>query len=313
MRALQQVFLGGALLFAAAACGGGDSTGPGGGGGGGSGSGKFTAKIDGVAWSTDATRLQVLPGSAGIPGSLLITGSRVNGSKVVSIQVILGFVRFPATYPLGVNQGTTPGGTATIIEQDGATVETRMTPLDGESGNFTLVSNDGSHIKGTFTFVAQPLLGSSLVGNRSVTEGTFDLHLPAGFTVPDNVNFGSDVMASINGDRWYGATVVALGANGAFVIGGTTTTSSLQILNTTAVNSPTTLNLLSGVTIRVIDLTTGHSWGGISGDVGSVHYSGVGNGRANGTFSGTLQPNGGGATGTLTITNGSFNVRIDPP
>jgi hypothetical protein len=266
-----------------------------------------------VAWSTDAARLQVLPGSVGIPGSLLITGTKVTGSKVVSIQLILGYVRFPAIYPLGVNQGTTPGGSAMIIEQDGATVETRTTPLDGESGNFTVVSNDGSHIKGTFTFVAQPMLGSSLVGNRTITEGTFDLDLPAGFTVPDNVNFGSDIRADLNGDHWYGATVVALGANGAFVIGGQTTTLSVQILNTTVVNGPATLNLLSGVTITVLDFTTGHSWGGISGDVGSVHYSGVGNGRANGTFSGTLQPNGGGATGTLTITNGGFNVRVDAP
>jgi hypothetical protein len=300
-----------AFTFAAACGGGGDGgTGPGGGGGG---SAAFTAKIDGVAWTTDAARLQVLPGSVGIPGSLLITGTKVNGSKVVSIQLILGYVRFPAIYPLGVNQGTTPGGTATIIEQDGANVETRMTPLDGESGNVTVVSNDGSHIKGTFTFVAQPLLGSSLVGNRTITEGTFDLDLPAGFTVPGNVNFGSDIMADLNGDRFYGATVLALGANGAFSFGGTTTTLSLQIINTTVVNAPTTLNLLNGVRITVVDFTNGHSWGGSSGDVGSVHFAGVG-ARINGEFSGTLQPNtGSGAAGTLTIANGSFNMRVDAP
>jgi hypothetical protein len=310
MRALHGLVLTGLAVFGAAACGGGDGgTGPGGGGG----STAFTAKIDGVAWATDAARLQVIPGSVGIPGSILITGTRVNGSKVVTISLILGYVHFPAIYPLGVNQGTTPGGTATIIEQDGATVETRATPLDGESGTFTVVSNDGSHIKGTFTFVAQPQLGSSLVGNRSITEGTFDLDLPAGFTVPDNVNFGSDIMADLNGDHFYGATVLALGANGAFVFGGTTTKLNLQIINTTVINGPTTLNLLSGVRITVLDFTNNHSWGGISGDVGTVHFSGVG-ARINGEFSGTLQPNtGSGATGTLTIANGSFNMRVDAP
>jgi hypothetical protein len=311
MRALHGLVLTGLAVFGAVACGGGNGgTGPGGGGG----SVAFTAKIDGVAWATDAARFQILPGSSGVPGSLLIIGTKVNGTKVVSISLILGYVHFPAIYPLGVNQGTTPGGTATIIQQDGATVETRMTPLDGASGNFTVVSNTGSHIKGTFTFVAQPLLGSSLVGNRTITEGTFDLDLPTGFTVPNNVNFGSDIMADMNGDHWYGATVLGLGANGAFVIGGTTTTLNVQILNTTVVNGPTTLNLLSGVRVTVLDFTNGHSWGGNSGDVGSVHYSSVAGGRSNGEFSGILQPNtGSGATGTLTIASGSFNVRIDAP
>jgi hypothetical protein len=293
----------------AAACGGSDSTGPGGGGG----STAFTAKIDGMAWTTDATRLQLVPGSAAVPGSIIITGTKVNGNSSVTIQLILGFVHFPAIYPLGVNFATTPGGTATVIETNGTTSEARMTPLDGESGTFTVVSNNGSHIKGTFTFVAQPLLGSTLVGNRTVTEGTFDLDLPSGFTVPDNVNFGSDVMADLNGDHFYGATTLALGANGVFSFSATTTALSLQIINTTVVNGPTTLNLLNGVKITVLDLTNGHSWGGISGDVGSVHFAGVG-ARINGEFSGTLQPNtGSGATGTLTIASGSFNMKVDAP
>jgi hypothetical protein len=310
MRAAHGMVLAGMVIFGAAACGGGDSTGLGGGGGG---SVAFTAKIDGVAWSTDAVRLQVLPGSVGIPGSLLITGTKVSGTKGVTITINLGFVRFPANYPLGVNPGTTPGGIATIIEQDGGTVETRSTPLDGESGLLVLVSNDGSHIKGTFTFVAQPLLGTATVGNRTVSEGTFDFDLPSGFTVVGTVDYGSDIMADLNGDHFYAATTVTLGANGVFAIVGTTTTLSFQILNTTPVTVPTTLNLLSGVKVTVLDFTNGHSWGGISGDVGSVHFAGVTGGRANGEFSGTLQPNvASGATGTLTIASGSFNVRVDP-
>jgi hypothetical protein len=137
------------------------------------------------------------------------------------------------------------------------------------------------------------------VGNRTVTDGTFDIELPEGFTVPDNVNFGSDIMADLNGDHFYGATV----------------TLSVQILNTTPMLTAGTLNLTSGVNITVLDFTNGHSWGGgIGADVGSVHYSGVANGRSNGTFSATLQPNAGsGASGTLTIANGSFNVRVLAP
>jgi len=296
------------------ACGG-DGDGGNGPGGGGGGSAEFTAKIEGVSWATDAARLQIIPGSVGVPGSLLITGTKINGTKVVSITITLGFVRFPAIYPLGVNQGTTPGGTAIIFEQDGANVETRMTPLDGESGTFTVISNDGSHIKGTFQFVAQPMLGSALVGNRTITEGTFDFDLPAGFTVVGTVDYGSEIFADLNGDHFNGATVTALGANGVVAMGGMTTTLSLQILNTTPVTTNgTTLNLLNGVRITVLDLSNGHSWGGISGDVGTVHFSGMSAERTNGEFSGTLQPNtGSGATGVLTIANGSFYMRILAP
>jgi hypothetical protein len=293
------------------ACGGGDGgNGPGGGGGG---STAFTAKIDGVSWATDDARLQIIPGSTGVPGSLIITGTKVTGTSSTSIQLILGYVNFPANYPLGVNYVSTPGGSGSVIETIPPNSEIRSTPLDGESGLLVLVSNDGTHIKGTFTFVAQPLLGSSLVGNRTITEGTFDFDLPAGYVKPGLVNFGSDMMADLNGDHFYGATALTLGGNGVFSIGGTTTTLSVSILNSTLVTAPTTLNLLSGVRISVLDFTNGHSWGGISGDVGSVHYSGVG-ARVNGEFSGTLQPNtGSGATGTLTITGGSFNMRVDAP
>ncbi len=310
MRALHRLVLGGTLVFAAAACGGGgDSTGPGGGGGG---SGAFTAKIDGVSWATDAARLQLTPGSTGVPGSILITGTKISGTKVTSISLILGYVKFQAIYPLGVNFGTTPGGTATIIEQDGASVETRTTPLDGESGKFQIVTRTGNHVSGTFDFVAQPQLGSALVGNRTITEGTFDFDLPAGFTDFTD-NYGSEVMATLNGDLFYGATVVGLGSSGVFVLGGTTTGGSLQISNTTPVTSPGTLNLLSGVKITIISLPGGHSWGGVSGDVGTVTFSGVANGRVIGHFTGTLQPNGGTGDPPITITNGSFNVRIDAP
>lgn len=290
------------------ACGSDGGNGPGSGGGG---STDFTAKIDGVDWATDATRLQIIPGSTGVPGSILITGTRVTGTSTTSIQIILGYVSFPANYPLGVNYATTPGGTGSVIETGPGTSAVRITPLDGKSGLLVLVSNSGSHIKGTFSFVAQPPLGSGLAGNRTVTEGSFDIDLPSGFTAPGSVNFGSDMMADLNGDHFYSATALTLGGNGVFSIGGTTNNLSISILNSTPIATATTLTLLSGVRISVVDLTNGHSWGGVSGDVGTVHYSGVG-ARVNGEFSGTLQPNGS-TVGTLTITGGSFNMRVDAP
>lgn len=298
-------------LTFSAACGGG---GGGDGGTGPSGGSGFTAKIDGVAWTADANAVQINPGSTGVPGSLVITASKVNGNQVTSISFFLGFVKFQANYPLGVNQGTTPGGTATIYEQSGGQTETRMTPLDGASGVFQLVSRSGNHVSGVFSFVAQPLAGNpGVVGNRTVTEGTFEFDLPAGFTDVGTTNYGSDVHATLDGTLWTGATNLGLGANGVFALGGQTTKYSLQILNTTPVAGAVTFNMLAGAKVTLLDFETGHSWGGISGDSGTIHYNGVVDGvRTLGNFSGKLAPNFQGGS-PVVVTNGSFNVRVDAP
>ncbi len=295
-----------ASLALSVACGGG---GDGGTGPNNNGGGEITADIDGAAFTN--TQFTITPGSTGVPGSLLATATRVNGNNSTTIQFILGYVKFQAIYPLGVNYVSTPGGSATLIETTGSSAETRMTPLDGASGSFQIVSRSGNRITGTFSFVAQPLAGTTTVGNRTVSNGTFAFDLPAGFTDLPGTNYGSEVRATLDGAPYYAATVIGLGANGAYSMGGNTTAKSLTILNTTPVTTPGTLNFLSGVKITIVDLATAHSWGGIAGDSGKVTFSGVG-ARAIGTFSGRLGANFQGGS-PITITNGSFNVRIDAP
>ena len=165
---------------------------------------------------------------------------------------------------------------------------------------------------GRTAFVAYLTAGDP---DLETTAGLIPALEAAGFTVVGTVDYGSSIFADLNGDHFNGATVTALGANGVVAMGGMTTTLSLQILNTTPVTTNgTTLNLLNGVRITVLDLSNGHSWGGISGDVGTVQFSGMSAERTNGQFSGTLQPNAGsGATGVLTIANGSFYMRILAP
>lgn len=299
---------GAAALALSVACGGG---GDGGGGPNNNGGGEISAKIDGADFTNNQFAVQA--GSTGIPGSMLVTATRVNGNNSTSIQFILGFVRFPAIYPLGVNQGTTPGGSATLIETTSNSAETRLTPLDGQSGSFQIVSRSGNHITGTFSFTAQPLAGTTTVGNRVVTNGTFDFDLPDGFTEVGTTNYGSEIFADLDGARYNAATVISLGASGVFVIGGQTTKYSISITNTTPVTGAVTFNLLSGAKVTLIDLANGHSWGGISGDSGTVHYNGVVSGvRTLGTFGGRLQPNFAGGSPVM-VTGGNFNVRIDAP
>lgn len=293
-------------LTASVACGGG---GDGGSGPNNNGGGEVTAQIDGADFSN--TQFTILPGSTSVPGSFIATATHVSGNTSTSIQFILGFVRFPAIYPLGVNYVSTPGGSATLVQTTSNSAETRLTPLDGQSGSFQIVSRSGNHITGTFSFVAQPLAGTTTVGNRTVSNGTFDFDLPDGFTEVGTTNYGSEILATIDGAAYTAATVIGLGANGAYSMGGNTTARSLQILNTTPMNAPGTLNFLSGVKVTVVDLSNAHSWGGIAGDSGKVTFSGVG-ARAIGTFSGRLGANFQGGS-PITITNGSFNVRIDAP
>lgn len=302
----------GVVAFSLAAACGGDGTGPGGGGGGGGGSAAFSANIDGQAWATDAARLQIIPGSASIPGSLLITGTQVSGNNVVTIQLFLGYIGAAGSYRLGVNQISTPGGLGSIIQQSGTTVENRMTPFDGFSGTVVITSLTATRIVGHFGFVAQPLIGSSLSGNRTITDGSFDLALPSGFTSVPTANHGSTISATLGGIAWNGATVLALGSNGVFVGGGQTTSRSVQLQATTPLTTPGSYNLHGGVDLSIVDLSNGHSWGGSSGDVGTVVFTSLADGRVVGTFSGTLQP-GAATTGTLVVTEGTFDIRIDAP
>jgi len=52
-------------------------------------------------------------------------------------------------------------------------------------------------------------------------------------------------------------------------------------------------------------------WTGLDGDAGTVTITALGNGRVTGTFAATLVPLAGG-TGTVQVTNGQFNVPINP-
>jgi hypothetical protein len=297
--------LGGCALVAAAACGGGGDggSGPNGGGAG------MTAKIDGASW--DATQVQVTAGSAQVPGSIVILGIKVSGTSTSSIGLLLGYIGGPGTYPLGVNQISSAGGTGLLEATSAASVQNRTTPLDGASGTVVISTLTATKMTGTFEFVAVPILGSTFSGNRTITNGSFDITLPAAFTSVPAANHGSSVAATLGGRPFNGATVVGLGSAGSFSFGGTTDSLSVHLVSVTPVTAAGTYPFLTGINLSVTDFKKNHNWGGVSGDVGSVIVTSVANGRIVGTFSGTLHSLGA-ATADLVVTNGSFDVRIDP-
>jgi hypothetical protein len=291
-------------VVAAAACDGG---GEGGGGPNGGGAG-MTARINGTSWS--ATQVQVNIVTPQVPGSIVITGIKVSGTSTSSIILSLGFIGAPGTYPLGVNNLSSAGGGGQLLETSPATVQNRATPLSGAAGEVTISSLTATKMTGTFQFVAEPILGSAFNGNKTITNGSFDIDLPANFTSVPAANHGSAVSADLGGTQFNGATVVGLGSAGSFSFGGTTDSLGLNLVTVTPLTTTGTYPILTGIKVSVADLKKNHNWGGVSGDAGSVTVSSLADGRVVGSFSGTLHSLGG-ATADLVVTNGSFDVRID--
>jgi hypothetical protein len=303
------------LLPFLVACGGGGGspTGP----GQSTTAGTFTATIDGSAWvSTTNVVTGGGTGSNQVPGLISMTGTQVvSSTNYTTLTLTLGYIAGLGTYPLGVNHGSTAGGMGIVFAPQGGTFGTWSTNLSGSAGTLIVTSLTSSRIAGTFQFTAPPQNFSSTTGTRVVTNGAFDMPLPAGFTPAPANNNGSKMSAVIGGTVWNAATVIGLGTGGVFGLGGTSDTLSVSIQPATVVSTGNSYpnGGSGGATMIVIRTGTSKSWSSATGgSVGTITITSLVGNRAIGTFSATLLP-GSGATGSLVITNGTFNVRIDSP
>jgi len=289
----------GALVFAAlGACGGG------GGGGGRSGSGVFTATIDGQAFASDS-QLAMATVAASAPGVYVLTGAKATSStNYVNLTITLYNLTVPGTYPLGVT-GVVFGGIA-IVSQSGPSW---TTPLSGAAGTVTVSTLTASRIVGTFAFTATAPLDPT--SSRTVTNGSFDLPIigSAG-TLP--ANRGSSMAAQMNGASWTAATVIAGYTAGTLSFSGQTTVgNAIYSVNFIigSVSGPGTYPLSNpGRTIMVTSGSTQVWSSQLTGATGQVAVTEMTATRAKGSFTATVPPAGTGTT--LTITNGSFNVGL---
>lgn len=295
-----------------AACGGGGAgPGAGAGGSGASGSIHLRATVDGQAWAADQATIQVT-GSAGTPGFLNISGTRLaSASNFLSLTMALGFINGPGTYPLGVNQGTTPGGMVTILDQSAGATGLWATDFSGSRGAVTITSMSATRFAGTFQFTAPPQLGSTVTNTRTVTDGDFELAVPATFMAPPADDAGSTMSAMFGGQPWNAATVTGLGSTslGVLSFGGSTTGISLSLVTQMAVQAGNTYDQTA---VKLMATGAGASccWAGL-GDISSVTITSLTAARVAGTFSATLPPaSGSAAAGPLVITGGTFDVRI---
>jgi len=286
---------------------GGSVAGPGGGG-----SGSMRATIDSQSWVADANAVQV-SADAKAPGVLGVIGTHTtSASDYLTVQLALGYLTGPKTYPLDVNAGTNAGGSATVLDQQGSGVGIWATDLSGDRGSVTVTSMADGRFAGTFQFTAPPQLGSSVANTRTITNGSFDLPLPAAFQAPAADDYGSSLTATINGQPWNGATVTGLGdtSTGALSFGGTTTGYLLNFTTSTPVQAGMTYDQ-TAMQVTASNLgASGMNWGG-GGNVVSVAVPSLTAKRIIGTFSGTLAglPS---SLPPLSITGGAFDVRIDP-
>lgn len=306
------------LLFSLAACGGDTpATGPNDPNGS-SGTGIFKATIDGQPWEATLTTsggTGVAPNS--LPGGLQFDGTTFAGTNSTHVGLSLGYISGPGTYPLGVNEVSTAGGTGTFLSGSGAAVGTWWTPLLGGGGSVTITSLTSARVAGTFLFTATAFSLAS--GTKTITNGVFDFPLPAGFAVAPPSNKGSRVSGTLGGVPWNAATVAANVIGGAFGLAASTDSITLTLTLGSIVTAGTTypiggagsLGVPAGATMTVLKRNPTRGWSsGFDTPVGSVTFTSLGGNRATGSYTATLiaAP---GTSGSLAV-SGTFDVRIDP-
>ena len=291
-----------ALLIGLAACSG-NSTGP---GGNQNGIADFTAKIDGVAWQASLAVTAQNP----IAGLYSITAFRTTGSNAYTMVFALYNIRGPGTYALGVAPNVF-GGTAQLSMAPSSGWATK---LDGVAGEIVITTLTSDRIVATFHFTADPIL-SGTAGTRVVTEGHMDIAVAGtGGLAPDNL--GSKVTGTIGGAFSAAAATATItnagGSNPVFTLVANNSVRSVTISLANMVG-PGTYTLSSTTPVRSIGVS------GVGGNLlatwatqlpgggGSVTISSVTTTRIMGTFTATLVPLGGGATGNLAI-NGTFDM-----
>ncbi len=143
------------LLVTALGCGG-DNTGPNG-----QTNGDMTAKIDGSSWSSVAT---------------FATRTATNGGTIVAFSgadthettIAIAFVDTGVgTYAISQTSPTN----ASLIQGAKGWVSSVV----GGGGSLTVTTLDATHIVGTFSFNMVPSDGTGATGDRSVTQGSFDV------------------------------------------------------------------------------------------------------------------------------------------
>jgi hypothetical protein len=264
-------------------------------------SGPMKASINGTDWVA-TTGAAVGIGSGGIT----LSGIRV-GEPAYTLSFQLYNILGTGIYEIGSSPNMNGGSAVVSRVPSGGW----STPLNGESGEINITTLTSARIAGTFSFIAQPLAGTT--GTMNVTSGSFDLPITGTVgSVPSNG--GNSLSATISSTAFNAgdaSLIYTSGASPTLTISATNVTRNIGI-SLANVTGPGTFTL-SASPLRTIQVTgaintPGATWGSqVNGGSGSVNVTALSADRIVGTFTATLAPVGGGATGNLTLT-GSFDM-----
>lgn len=267
----------------------------------------ISARLDTVAWS-DAAGVAPTEAASPAPGTYsIVADGRISDGRAVRLTLSMSNIRGAGTYPIGVGPSVA-GATATVVTSSGGAW---AAPYSGIAGTLVLTEVTATRMRGTFTMSLAPQ--SALAGTPiNVTGGQFDLPVTgagAGGVLPDNA--GSKVSATLGGTAFNAALVTSNGFSDGLQIRGTTDTREI-LIDLQDISAPGTYRLGEDTPGRFISVTTSavpaQQWTSTgAGSSGSVTVTSVTASRVVGTFAATLSP-ATGATGTLSATNGSFDI-----
>jgi len=271
----------------------------------------FTARVDGTAWTADAK--VVAAGASNSPAGTYTISMTQSGAAPSTIVLTLNNIGQTGTFFLGVG-ATNFGGRAQYSDATSAWA----TPNTGNDGMIQITALTSTRIAGSFNFNAMPLSGAAS-GTKQVSSGQFDLTIAAGGAGPGSGQ-GKSMTATIDGNVWNGATVDGALTNGALIVVATGSSNSIGTLQMTlnGVCAAADYPLSSGVTARTMtlsDISGVNVWNSAgAGGGGTVTISSVTTTQITGKFTNiTLGPVFGSATGTRSLTNGSFTLNVATP
>lgn len=264
--------------------------------------GPVKATINGTAWSS-STGISAVRAAGGL---YTITAFNLGGDYTLSFT--LYNIGAAGTFPLGT--GPQMFGGNVVVSKVGSSGWT--TPLNGAAGQIVITTLTASRIAGTFAFTANPSSGTAAL---NVTNGTFDLPITgvAFSALPDNV--GSRYTGTIGGVAFAASVathVVSSGSTPTLTIVASNIERNIT-LSLANVSAAGTYALSATTPVRSLQITGSPTsqtatWASqLSGGSGSVSITTFSASRITGTYTATLVPLGGSATGNLTVT-GSFDI-----
>jgi hypothetical protein len=292
------------VVLSVLGCGGSASDGGGGnaGGDGNPGGTSFSADIDEQAWAADENAIQVT-GNPGAPNLGTIVMSGIDISTGQGLVLALSFISGPGTYPLGVNIGTTPGGTGSVT----GSPDSWITPLSGAAGAVTVTVRTATRIAGTYSFSADPLLGGGPAA--VVTNGKFDITVASGLPALPTGE-GSTVTATLDGGAWNAATVIGLNpGEGILSLAADNTAYTINMTAKVPLVAGNSYGIPSQISFTIIRTGTADAWAATSGeDIGFFTVDTFSATRAVGTFGGTFPKSGGGPA--LEVVDGAYDLSL---